>query len=123
MKLSEITTDKALDVLCEITEPICNITTDKKLLDALKVKTHFEEKPTSAQLLTIGVNQLISLVPILFKEHKLDCLQILASINGRTLEEQKTRSFKSTIMDLKELLNDEDFHVFFKSCVDMVGSE
>ena len=38
MKLSELTTDQAADVLCEVTPYIANITGDKSLLDELGKK-------------------------------------------------------------------------------------
>lgn len=38
MKISELSTDRALDVLCELTPYVANITGDKALLDELGKK-------------------------------------------------------------------------------------
>ena len=38
MKLSELSTERAADVLCEVTPYIANITGDKALLDELAIK-------------------------------------------------------------------------------------
>ena len=38
MKLSELSTGRAADVLCEITPYVANLTGDKALLDALKTE-------------------------------------------------------------------------------------
>lgn len=51
MKLSELTTEQAADVLCELTPYIANITGDKALLDELGKK--FDSKGKSLSLIHI----------------------------------------------------------------------
>ena len=62
MKLSELSTDRAADVLCEVTPYIANITGDKALLDELAIK--FDSKGKSvAELYTFSAHKYAQLVP------------------------------------------------------------
>ena len=63
MKLSELTTDQAADVLCELTPYIANITGDKSLLDELGKK--FDSKGKSvAELYTYAAKKCAVLAPL-----------------------------------------------------------
>ena len=53
MKLSELSTEKALDVMCQATPYIANIVGDSDLLSSLKEKLGGEKK-SIAELYTYG---------------------------------------------------------------------
>ena len=54
MKLSEISTDRAIDVLCEITPYINNIIIDEKLLSEIKAKVKATGKESKAEIFALG---------------------------------------------------------------------
>ena len=85
MKLSELTTDQAADVLCELTPYIANITGDKSLLDELGKK--FDSKGKSvAELYTYAAKKCAVLAPLLLKDHRADVFGILSVLNDTTAE-------------------------------------
>ena len=69
MKISELSTDRALDVLCELTPYVANITGDKALLDELGKK--FDTKGKSvAEMYTFAAQKCAALAPVLLKAHR-----------------------------------------------------
>lgn len=114
MKLSELTTERAADVLCELTPYIANITGDKSLLDELANK--FDSKGKSAaELYTFAAHKYATLVPILLKEHREDVFGILAVLNEMEPEKVAKQNILSTMMQVRSALKDKELLVFFKS--------
>lgn len=114
MKLSELSTERATDVLCELTPYIANITGDKALLDVLKEKVGNEGK-SIAELYTYGAKKLSTLVPIVLKDHRSDIFSLLAVLNETTAEEIAEQNILVTMKQLRAILEDKDFVDFFKS--------
>lgn len=114
MKLSELTTERAADVLCELTPYIANITGDKSLLDELANK--FDSKGKSAaELYTFATHKYAALVPILLKKHREDVFGILAVLNEMEPEKVAKQNILSTMMQVRSVLKDKELLVFFKS--------
>ena len=114
MKLSQLTTERAADVLCELTPYIANITGDKALLDELANK--FDSKGKSAaELYTFAAHKYATLVPILLKEHREDVFGLLAVINETEPEKIAGQNIISTMMQVRSVLKDKEFLAFFKS--------
>lgn len=114
MKLSELTTERAADVLCELTPYIANITGDKFLLDELSNK--FDSKGKSvAELYTFAANKYAALVPILLKEHRNDVFSVLATLNERSADEIAKQNVMETMKQVRDLFQDKDLLDFFKS--------
>ena len=113
MKLSELTTEQAADVLCELTPYIANITGDKALLDELSKK--FDSKGKSvAEMYTYSAKKCAALAPVLLKDHRADVFGILAILNETTAEaiaEQKITTIKQVV----ELFQDKELLDFFGS--------
>lgn len=116
MKISQISTEKAADVLCEISTYIVNITLDQRLVDELKsIAVPNGEQLTVAQVAVIGAEKITNIVPLLLKDHKRDVFGILAAINGKTIEEIASQTFINTLAQIKDAAQDQDLIDFFKS--------
>lgn len=114
MKLSELTTERAADVLCEVTPYIANITGDKALLDELGNK--FDSKGKSvAELYTFAAHKYAQLVPLLLKDHRADVFGILAALNETTSEQIGKQKVMETVKQVGELFRDKELLSFFKS--------
>lgn len=115
MRLSEISTDRALDVLCEVSVYIGNIATDEALTDELK--KHMNTSGMSkAEIMKAGAEKISAIAPIVLKSHKNDVLGILAAVNEKTVDELKQQNVMNTMKMVKELVQDEEFISFFSSC-------
>ena len=123
MKLSEMTTDRAMDVLCEITPCIANITADEELLEELRSAIDPKTVKTKAELMVKGVEKITKLVPIVLKKRKTDVFGILAALNEKTSEEIGKQNIIATMAQVREVVKDKDLMDFFKSCVGSEGSE
>ena len=123
MKLSEMTTDRAMDVLCEITPGIANITADEELLAELRNAIDPKAVKTKAELMVKGVEKITKLAPIVLKKRKADVFGILAALNEKTAEEIGKQNIIATMAQVREVVKDKDLMDFFKSCVGSEGSE
>jgi hypothetical protein len=123
MKLSEMTTDRAADVLCEITPYVSNIVADEELLAELKRAVSADEVQTRAELLAKGAEKITKIVPIVLKKRKADMFGILAALNDKTAEEIGKQNILATMKQVRDIVKDKELMDFFKSCVGSVGSE
>ena len=114
MKLSELTTERAADVLCELTPYMANSTGDKSLLDELANK--FDSKGKSAaELYTFAAHKYATLVPILLKEHRNDVFGVLSVLNETELDKIAKQNIMETIKQVREVFQDKELLDFFKS--------
>lgn len=122
MKLSKLTTDEALDVLCEITPYVSNIVSDETLMETLN-KTVKKEGMTRAGVLVAGAEKLSRLVPIVMKEHRNDVYGILAAVNGLDTDEIAKQNIIKTSMQIRDVCADKEMLDFFRSCVQQKDTE
>lgn len=114
MKLSELSTDRAADVLCELTPYIANITGDKDLLDELGKK--FDKKGKSvAELYTFAAHKYAVLVPILLKEHREDVFGALSVLNETEPEKIAEQNVMETMRQVRDVFQDKGLVNFFES--------
>ena len=114
MKLSQLTTERAADVLCELTPYIANITGDKALLDELANK--FDSKGKSAaELYTFAAHKYATLVPILLKDHREDVFGVLSVLNETELDKIAKQNIMETMQQVRDLFQDKELLDFFKS--------
>lgn len=112
MKLSELTTEQAADVLCEITPFISNITGDKELLDELGNK--FDTKGKSvAELYTFAAKKVAVLAPIILKTHRDDLFGILSVLNETDAEQIAKQNVLTTMTQIKDAISDKELLDFF----------
>jgi len=117
MKLSQLTTDETLDVLCEITPYINNIAIDQELTTELRRKVDPENLKSRADVMLEGAKKLNVLVPIVLKKRRDDIYGILSVLNKKTTEEIAKQSFIATVGQIREVLEDKELINFFKSFV------
>ena len=122
MKFSQLTTDKALDVLCEITPYIANIATDDELM-AIIGKAVKREEMTRAGVLLLGAEKLTKMVPVLLKTHRDDVYGVVAAVNGKTVDEIREQNFIKTTAQIVEVIKDKELLDFFKSCAEPMKDE
>ncbi len=114
MKLSQLTTERAADVLCELTPYIANITGDKSLLDELANK--FDSKGKSAaELYTFAAHKYATLVPILLKDHREDVFGVLSVLNETEPDKIAKQNIMETMKQGREVFQDKELLDFFKS--------
>ena len=119
MKISEFTTDKALDVFVEITPYVSGIVTCAALQTALSdlANTPSKSLKSSFQQMVFGADVFSRLVPILLSERRSDVYGILAVLNETSVDEIAKQSLFKTIGMIREIFSDKDLLNFFKSFV------
>lgn len=123
MRLSELSTDRATDMLCEITPFVANITADEELLAELKRTIDPKDASTRAELMAKGVEKVTKLVPIILRRRRNDLFGILGALNEKSAEEIGKQNLIVTMMQIREVIKDKELMTFFRSCVDSEGSE
>lgn len=114
MKLSQMNTDQVLDLLCQVAEPVANIAADEKFTGMLG-KTVKKEDITRAGMIALGVEKLVSLVPMLLKDHREDIYLIVAAVNGKDAKEIASQNVLKTIKQVYEIVHDKELIDFFGS--------
>lgn len=118
MKISELTTERAADVLCEVSIYALNILSDKELLASLRMQLEGTDGDrTKAELIAIASEKIAELIPLLLKKHKDDVFGIVAAVNGLTLEQVRKQKIIATANAVREMAQDKDLIDFFRSCV------
>lgn len=123
MKLSELSTDKALDVLCELTPYISSIASDEAVVTSVG-----KVVDTSGNMNMFGKSLLLAermgeIVPALLKCHRHDVYGILSVMNERPVAEIAGQKLTETIRQIRELFQDEEFMAFFKSSARQAQTE
>ena len=121
MKLSELTTARAADVLCEIGTYIINITTDEELSAELKKKAEKANAKTQAEMVSFLASKISALLPILLKKHKEDVFGIVAALNDTTADAIANQNIIKTACMIREAVKDKELVDFFKSCASAAG--
>ncbi len=128
MKLSELSTDRALDTLCEMTPYIANIMGDEKIVSALSSAMpqnpdgadQTEKKDDEKSSFSVGVQMmsgLANMAPILLREHRPDVYGILSAMNETSANKIATQKLTDTIKQVREVFQDDELLSFFKSSV------
>lgn len=123
MRLSELSTDRATDVLCELTPYIANIVSDEELLEELKKAVDRKDIVNKAQWLAVGAEKITKIMPILLKKRKEDVFGILAVMNEKSVEQIAKQNILVTLKQAKTAFKDKELIDFFKSCMDTEEGE
>ena len=123
MKLSQLSTERATDVLCELTPYIANIVEDSDLMESLRSAIDTEKVKTKAELIAIGAGKVTRLIPIILKKRRSDVYGILAVLNEKSVEEIAKQNFLMTMRQIKDMARDKELVDFFKSWADTEESE
>lgn len=115
MKLSELSTDKALDVLCELTPYISNIASDDAVVGTVgKIVDTGKDINLYGKGLML-VERMGEIVPVLLKTHRSDVYGILSVMSERPAEEIAAQPIRNTIRQVRELFQDPELLSFFRS--------
>ena len=123
MKISQLSTDRAMDLLCEIVTPVTNIMTDEELIKELKSAVDFEKANTMAEKIALITGKFTKILPLILKKRKADLFSILASLNEKTIEEIGSQNVIKTMSQIKDIAKDKELLDFFKSCTGTEESE
>lgn len=123
MKISEISTDNAMNVLCELTPYVTNIVTDENLVGELKKAIDFKEANTMAEKMALTAGKITKIIPIILKNRKSDVFGIVGVLNGKTIEEVAKQNIIVTMKQIRDIAKDKELLDFFKSCTDTEGNE
>lgn len=110
MKISQMTTDKAADVLIRIAEPASSIMHDEKVYEMLEKLA----KGNSDSAVKFFADNISMVVTVLLKDHRSDVFEVVAAMNDKTVEEVAGQPITQTIKDIKECW-DGDLTDFFAS--------
>ena len=112
MRLSDIQGERVFDVIADIIDPIANIAEDEQA-SAMFRREKLPEGMTAEEFVTQRARKAL---PVLFKNHKGDIVDILASIDGVSAESYKgALNLVKLMRDATELLTDEAFGALFLS--------
>lgn len=115
MKLSELSTDRALDALCELTPYVSNIASDEAVVHAVgKIVDTGEDINLFGKGLLL-LERMGEILPILLNAHRSDVYGILSVMNERPAAEISAQKLADTIRQVREVFQDEELMAFFKS--------
>lgn len=123
MKISEISTDNAMDVLCELTPYVTNIVTDENLVAELKKAIDFKDANTMAEKIALTAGKITKIIPIILKNRKHDVFGIVGVLNEKTIDEIAKQNIIVTMKQIRDIAKDKELLDFFKSCTDTEGNE
>ena len=110
MKISEMSTDQASDVLVRIADPASNIMHDQ---DSIAVIEKLAKADGDSALSFIADN-LVPVCTVLLKTHRKDLYEIIAALSGKSKKEIAEQKWYDTIKDIKACW-DGDLASFFGS--------
>lgn len=116
MKLSDLSTEKAADVLCDICVYVSNITCDEELMQTLRDSAVESGAKTKAEIMVWFAEKFSSLLPIIFKKHKADVFGMVAVLNGVKPETVAKQNILKTMGQVRDMVKDKELVDFFKSC-------
>lgn len=114
MKLSELTTDETLDVLCEITPCVERIVKDDGIINTIG-KAIDTKGMTQAGVMMAGLEKISAMVPALLKDHRSDLYHILGAVNRIDPAQIAAQKLTVTLTQIDEAIHDEELLAFFRS--------
>lgn len=123
MRISEFSTEKAMDVLCELTPFVTNIVTDELLVAELKSAVDFSKANTMAEKIALTTGKITKIIPILLRNKKEDLFGIVAVLNEKTVDQITKQNIIVTMKQIRDIAKDKELLDFFKSCTDTAESE
>lgn len=114
MKLSDLTTDETLDVLCEITPCVERIVKDESIINTIGTAVDTKGM-TKTGVLMAGLEKIGAVIPALLKDHRSDFYHILGAVNRIDPAEIAAQKLTVTLTQIDEVFHDEELLTFFKS--------
>lgn len=120
MKLSQLTTDQALDALCQLTPAISGILEDESVMVQLTALLPEKGKEVEEDMTGTGMRmmaELGKLAPVLLRDHREDVYSILSVLNSKEPEEIAAQNLLTTMGQVREAFMDRELLAFFRSSV------
>ena len=114
MKLSDLTTDETLDVLCEITPCVERIVKDEDIISAIG-KAQDTKGLTKTGILMVCMEKIGAIIPMLFKNHRTDLYYIIWAVNRVDPAQIAAQKLTVTLTQIDEIMHDEELLAFFRS--------
>lgn len=115
MKLSDLSTDQALDALCEMTPYISNIVSDEAVVNAVGRMIDNNQPLNLIGKSLLIADRMTEVVPLLIKAHRPDVYGVLSVVNGKSVKQIAAQPLLDTMKQAVELFQDEELLAFFKS--------
>ncbi len=109
MKISEMTTNQAADVLIRIAEPAANIMHDNETIAVLERLATGNDRP-----IEFIADNIVPVFNVILKSHRGDAFEIIAALSDKTVEDIGQQKMTDTILDIKNCW-DGDLVDFFAS--------
>lgn len=107
MKLSQISTEEAAGVLCELTPFVNDIVSDEELLGELKIAVDKNGGMTRAQMIAVGIERINRITVILLRKKKYSVFGILGVLNGKEADEIGRQNFLATAAQVRDVVRDK----------------
>lgn len=117
MKISEMTADKAADVLVRISQPVSNILDDDEVESLIKEVAETQENKSNVKILAFFMPRV---VPIALKKHKKDLFEIVGALAQVPVSEVGKMSVLQLMTVIRESV-DRDLLDFFKNSGKQTG--
>lgn len=115
MRLSELSTDKALDVLCEITPYVANIASDEDVVAAVGQIVDVRGDINLFGKGLLLVERMGEIIPAILSTHRGDVYGILSVVNEKSVEDIASQPVMETIRQTRELFQERELLAFFRS--------
>lgn len=122
MKLAEMTNDQATEAMILIAPAVEHIMQNEKIAGAFSDKVVVPKDATEEEKAKLTeesgkrvISNILKLIPELLTTNKKDVYAIIAAVQGASVAQVGKKSFKDTILAVKDILNDEDLLSFFPS--------
>ena len=119
MKLSEMSTERFAECLCELASPLSAIAQDENVVNAIDKITHLD---TKKPLIVVFGQMITAVIPTLIKEHRDDVFAVLAALTGKTPKQLAAQNGLQTIKEARECI-DREFIDFFTSAASQRRTE
>lgn len=110
MKISQMSTDQAADVLVRIAEPVSHIMDDERISELLKEVSASKNVP----YIKLFASLIPKIVPLALESHRNDLYEVVGALDGKSVSEVEKQNVMKTIKVIKESI-DRDLIDFFVS--------
>lgn len=116
MKLLEMKTGQAMDLMLKLSRLISNITKDKDLIDPIAQAIDVEKENLSVNGVRAKVlEQWSTFIYMILEKHSDEFCGILAELNGSTPDKISEQPVTETAAQINDIINDKDLLDFFSS--------
>lgn len=123
MKLHELSTDQALDALCELTPYISNIAADESMVSAVGKIINVNKDMNMFGQGLVFMERMGEIIPMLLRKHRSDVYGILSVLNEKPASDIAAQPAGDTIRQIRDVFQDEDLLSFFRSSARQAQSE